>query len=149
MPGVSLVTVESQVIAAVRERIAVRDVGPRFREFLDPVWEFVRGAGLVTNHNVFVYHWDDGAPPLVEFGVQVDRVFDDHGVIVCSRTPAGTVATATHVGPYSELGVTHEAVQRWCREHECATAPVNWEVYGDWDEDPAKLETDVFQLLRT
>jgi hypothetical protein len=23
-----------------------------------------------------------------------------------------------------------------------------WEIYGDWDEDPAKLRTDIFHLLR-
>ena len=109
----------------MRARLAVREVGPRFRVFLDPVWEFVRGAGLVTNHNVLVYHWDDGAPPFVEFGVQVDRAFDGKGDIECSYTPGGTVATATHVGPYDQLGVTHDAVQQFCREHGHATAPTN------------------------
>ncbi len=23
-----------------------------------------------------------------------------------------------------------------------------WEVYGDWDDDPSKLRTDVFYLLK-
>jgi len=25
---------------------------------------------------------------------------------------------------------------------------VNWEIYGDWDDDPAKRRTDVYKLLR-
>jgi effector-binding domain-containing protein len=133
----------------VRERVPVRDIPSRFGANLDRVWQFVRDARFVTNHNVFVYHWDDGDPPLIEFGVQVDRAFDGNGDIVCSHTPAGSVATATHIGPYDRLGVTHEAVQRWCREHGYATAATNWEVYGDWDDDPAKLETVIYQLLRT
>jgi hypothetical protein len=28
-----------------------------------------------------------------------------------------------------------------------AQAGVNWEVYGDWDDDPAKRRTDVHALL--
>jgi hypothetical protein len=24
---------------------------------------------------------------------------------------------------------------------------LNWEVYGDWSDDPAKLETEVYMLL--
>ena len=27
-------------------------------------------------------------------------------------------------------------------------AGVNWEVYGDWDDDPAKRRTDVYFLLQ-
>ena len=26
-------------------------------------------------------------------------------------------------------------------------ARVNWEVYGDWDDDPAKRRTDIYFLL--
>jgi effector-binding domain-containing protein len=133
----------------VSERVPVRDIPSRFGANLDRVWRFVRDSGFATNHNVFVYHWEDGEPPLIEFGVQVDRAFDGNGDIVCSQTPAGMVATATHVGPYDRLGTTHEAVQQWCRDNGYATAATNWEVYGDWDDDPAKLETVVFQLLRT
>ena len=126
----------------------VRDIPAQFGAHLDRVWQFGRDRDFETTHNVFVYHWDDGAPPLIEFGVQVDREFSADGDIVCSRTPGGRVATATHVGPYDQLGVTHEAVRQWCREHGHEPAPANWEVYGDWDHDPAKLETVVYQLLR-
>ena len=132
----------------MRARIPVRDIPSSFGTYLDRVWKFVRETGCVTNHNVFVYHWDDGPPPLIEFGVQVDRAFDGNGDVECSYTPGGTVATATHVGPYDQLGITNEAVQQYCREHGHATAATNWEVYCDWDDDPAKLETIVFQLLR-
>ena len=129
--------------------MAVRDIPAQFGAHLDRVWQFVRDGSFVTNHNVFVYHWDAGAPPLIEFGVQVDRAFEDDGDIVSARTPSGTVATATHVGPYDQLGVTNDAVQQWCRDNGHATAPTNWEVYGDWNDDPTKLQTVIYQLLRT
>ncbi len=40
------------------------------------------------------------------------------------------------------------ALERWCREAGRRPAGVNWEVYGDWDEDPAKRRTDVYCLLQ-
>ncbi len=142
---VTLATVESQTIAAVREHVTPADIGARFGPALDQVWQFVRGAGLGTGHNVFLY--DDAHPGLIEFGVQVDTEFADGEVVVCSETPAGTVARTTHVGPYDQLGVAHGAVRAWCRDEGRATAGPFWEVYGDWDDDPAKLETEVCYLL--
>jgi effector-binding domain-containing protein len=142
---VTIVTVESQTTAAVRERVTPADIGSRFGPALDQVWQFVRGAGLGTGHNVFVY--DDANPGLIEFAVQVDRDFADGDVVVCSKTPAGTVATTAHIGPYDQLGVAHAAVRAWCRNEGRAIAGTFWEVYGDWDDDPARLRTDVFYLL--
>ena len=35
-----------------------------------------------------------------------------------------------------------------CRQHGHETALPLWEIYGDWDDDPAKLRTDVLYLLK-
>jgi effector-binding domain-containing protein len=61
--------------------------------------------------------------------------------------PAGEVATAVHRGPYDRLGDTHQAIHDWCAGHERTLAGPRWEVYGDWHEDPAQLETEVYYLL--
>ena len=39
------------------------------------------------------------------------------------------------------------ALIAWCNEKGLERTSVNWEVYGDWEEDPAKRRTDVFHLL--
>jgi effector-binding domain-containing protein len=142
---VNLATVAAQTIAAVRERVTPADIASRFGPALDQVWQFVRGAGLRTGHNVFVY--DDAHPGLIEFGVQVDTRFADEDVVVCTETPAGTVATTVHMGPYDQLGPAHAAVRAWCRHEGRAMTGIFWEVYSDWDDDPARLRTDVFYLL--
>jgi hypothetical protein len=46
------------------------------------------------------------------------------------------------------LGAAHEAVLHWCAGQGLAVAGPRWETYGHWHEDPARLETDVFWLLR-
>jgi hypothetical protein len=39
------------------------------------------------------------------------------------------------------------ALESWCRDNGRHPAGANWEVYGDWDEDPANVRTDVYMLL--
>lgn len=68
--------------------------------------------------------------------------------VACSATPAGQVARTAHYGPYSKLGKPHEAVRRWCQEKCHPIVTPYWEIYGDWDDDPAKLRTDVLYLLK-
>jgi effector-binding domain-containing protein len=144
---VVLTTVAAGRVAAVRERLTPADIASRFGPALDQVWQFVRAAGLTTRHNVFLY--DDADPGLIELGVQVEEVFDDGDTVVCSATPAGTIATTTHVGPYAELGAAHSFVRAWCGDEGHMIAGPFWEIYGDWDDDPTKLETEVCYLLRT
>ena len=142
----TLRTVAPQFVAANRDRVALSEIGARYGPSLDVVWQFVRSAGLTTNHNVFLY--DHGPPPLVQFCVQVGDRFDDAEHVECVEIPGGTIATALHVGQYGALGDAHAAVQAWCNEQHHEMAGSSWEIYGDWDDDPSKLETQVCYLLR-
>jgi effector-binding domain-containing protein len=58
------------------------------------------------------------------------------------------VATVAHIGPYEKLAEAHAAMRAWCKARDCLLAGPNWEIYGDWDDDPDRLRTDVFYLLR-
>jgi effector-binding domain-containing protein len=84
----------------------------------------------------------------IEVGVEVFQPFAGNGRVVCSSIPAGVVATAAHFGPYHRLGEAHDAVLKWCAAQGHALAGLSWEVYGHWDEDPAKLRTDVYWLIK-
>ena len=70
-----------------------------------------------------------------------------------SATPAGSVATAVHFGPYAQLHEAHQAIREWCANRGYDFAGPNWEIYGHWTDecnsDPAKIRTDVFYLLKT
>lgn len=90
----------------------------------------------------------DGGEMNVEIGARMLAPFTDHGQIVCSATPAGTVAATLHVGPYTLLGGAHDAVRRYCIQNHRPIAGPYWEVYGHWTDDPSKLETEVVYLLK-
>jgi effector-binding domain-containing protein len=76
-----------------------------------------------------------------EFGVEVTREFTASGEVRPVWTPGGEVAVVRQVGSYDGLGRAHGAIHAWARESGRALARTSWEIYGDWNDDPAKLET--------
>ena len=84
---------------------------------------------------------------VVDFGVQVTRPFAQSGEVFFTETPAGKIATALHTGSYERLGETHQAIQKWVASNSMVLAGQSWEIYGDWTDDPAKLETQIEYLL--
>jgi effector-binding domain-containing protein len=116
-----------------------------WKTLLDDVWAFLRDSGLrAGGHNVMLYKDD---VPNVEVGVQVTGTFTPCRRVVPSVLPGGTVATTVHRGPYGGLDGAHTAVRSWCAARGLRIAGPRWEVYGDWREDPAELETEVYYLL--
>lgn len=148
---VSVQTVRSRQLAAVRRQVTVGAVGAAWKPALDQVWRFLRSQpGLRTDgHNVFVYHHAvrSGLPMDVDFGVEVTRSFAACGEVYPTATPAGEVASAVHFGPYDRVHAAHDAIRAWARAHKREFAGVSWEIYGDPRADPAKIETTVMYLL--
>ena len=79
---------------------------------------------------------------------ELAREFEPTETVVCSATPAGTVARTVHFGPYNRLRAAHNAVRAWCKQNQRETPLPFWEIYGDWSDDPAKLRTEVLYLLK-
>jgi effector-binding domain-containing protein len=141
-----------RVLAAVRRIAAPREVPSAFRPALDLVWAFLaKHKGLRTEgHNVFLYHHVDrpeaGMP--IDFGVEVTRRFEPEGEVQCIETPAGEALTVVHRGPYSGLPKAHAALHAWCAANGRKVGAYSLEIYGDWSDDPSKLETTIQYLLR-
>ncbi len=142
--------VEAGWIAAVRAKVPAGGVAAAFRGPLDRVWAFLRAhPGLRTDgHNLFLYHHVGGDDLTVDFGVEVTRAFEGEGDVRCVATPAGRVAETLHRGDYARLGEAHAAVWAWFGRSGRAMGAASWERYGDWSDDPAKLETSVAYLIR-
>jgi effector-binding domain-containing protein len=143
--------VAAQPIAAVERRMRAADIAKGFKEPLDKVWAFLKAhPGLRTDgHNLFLYRhdMDEAGAMTIDFGVQVTRTFEAEGEVRCVMTPAGEAASAMHRGPYSGLAEAHGAVHAWLAETGRKSAGWSWEIYGDWSNDPAQLETEIVYLL--
>jgi effector-binding domain-containing protein len=112
------------------------------------VWNEIKAQQAKGGRHVAIY-WDGSIR--LEVGVELLGPFAERGDVVRSATPAGTVAFATHLGPYGRLGAAHDAVCSWCKDNNHRLAGPNWEIYGhwqnEWNNDPSRIRTDVFYLL--
>jgi effector-binding domain-containing protein len=149
--SVTVRQVNARTLAAVRRQVRIGEVGSAWGPALDQVWAFLRcQPGLRSDgHNVFLYHHPSqrGAPMEVDFGVEVTRRFEPSGEVRPVETPAGEVAMAVHVGGYDRLKEAHDAVHAWAAANRRAIGGQSWEIYGDWSDDPSKVETTVVYLL--
>ncbi len=156
--SVDLCDVEAGYIAAVRATVTHQTLGAAIRQILtgNQVYQFIKEAGLAkAGHNVIVYKNDQtgmaGGHPAefeIEVGVQVAGPFTGNGQVICSSTPQGRAATTLHPGPYERLGQAHTAVMNWAKAQGHLFTGRSWEIYGDWQENPNDLTTQVFYLLK-
>jgi effector-binding domain-containing protein len=143
---VEIKEVESIPLAVVRRRAKLSELSTVVPEACGAVWNFVRAAEIKPRGRNVALYLDDEID--LEVGVEVAGPFASDGTVVLSMTPAGPVATAIHMGPYNRLHETHMAVRQWCADNHHEIAGPNWEIYGHWNNDPNKLQTDVYYLLR-
>lgn len=137
---VSLQRVEARTLAAVHASATPETLPDAIYRGLDQVWPLLRDQGVKTDHNIVVYR--DGLAS-IDVGVEVLGPFEPSGEVVAATTPAGEAATTTHWGEYGEMKPAYRALETWCASHH-RTMNAAWEVYGDWDDDPAKRRTDIF-----
>jgi effector-binding domain-containing protein len=139
-------------LAAVRRHVAIAGLGTAWKPALDQVWKFLRTQpGLRTDgHNVFLYHHPArrDQPMDIDFGVEVSRGFETAGEVYARESPAGQVAVAIHLGAYDRMKETHDTIHAWAVANNRAFAGKSWEIYGDWSDDPSKLETTIVYLLK-
>jgi effector-binding domain-containing protein len=143
-------TAQAELVAAVRAKVPIGGVARAWKPALDQVWAFLKENGrLRPGHNLFLYHHAERRNEAmnIDFGVQVARPFEGEGNVQCVETPAGEVARTVHVGPYDQLGNAHDAIHAWCATNNRKIARASWEIYGDWHNHPALLETTIKYLL--
>jgi effector-binding domain-containing protein len=147
---VRLEQLDSLPLAVVRRRASSKELARVVPEACGLVWSVVRAEKIAGAGRHVALYWDDQIN--LEVGVELETPFAGHGEVVGSATPAGAVATATHLGPYDRLHEAHQAICQWCANQGYTLAGPNWEIYGhwidEWNIEPAKIRTDVFYLLR-
>lgn len=149
MSEVTVVKLEPSYIAAVRRKTTFKELPHQIRGYFNIVYAAVR-AGKITKggHNVSVYRNASEQGVDVECGIQVPGKFESVGEVECREMPVGEAATTVHWGSYDRLGEAHDRVIGWIKKNGRELAGVGWEVYGDMHDDPAKVRTDVYHLLK-
>ena len=136
-----------RTLAAVSAVTTPQRLSTDIIRLLDQVWPLLREQGTRTGHNVVIYHAGEPGQLTIDAGVEVFTGFTERGAVRSITTPAGEAAMTAHYGEYSLMGGAYAALDQWCAANGRQRAGVNWEVYGDWDDDPAKHRTDIYALL--
>ena len=85
----------------------------------------------------------------MEIGTIVGRNFAARGDVVPSDLPSGRAAHYQLKGPFDGMPGAWQTLFDWCKSESLDLAGINWEIYMPWEGiDPAKLETDLYALLR-
>jgi effector-binding domain-containing protein len=146
--AVQVQQLESVPLAVIRRQAKSSELSRLVPECCGLVWNAVRAQGVKGGRHVAIY-WDGSIR--LEVGVELAGPFTEQGEVVCSATPGGAVAWATHFGPYGAIGAAHEAVRRFCQDNNHRLAGPSWEIYGhwrdEWNTNPSQIRTDVFYLL--
>jgi effector-binding domain-containing protein len=145
-PAVTVSTVPERPTAVIAAVTTWQDFPSQWKPMLDQVYACLRShSSAGQGCNIMLYK---DATPRVEVGVELIAPCVLDSPVIRSSLPAGQAAITVHRGPYSELGRAHAAVVQFCAAAGRELAGPRWEIYGDWREDPADLETEVYYLLR-
>lgn len=148
---ISVQTAPPLGLAAVTRRLKIPEIAGAFRPALESVRPLLAKHPQLNSDGriVLVYHHpahrEDAMS--IDFGVHVSRPFETEGEVFYTETPAGEVAVATHVGAYENLPAAHEAIHLWRAETGRDFDGLSWEIYGAFNADPAKNETQIMYLL--
>jgi effector-binding domain-containing protein len=143
---VTVIDVVARPTAVVPATTTWQEFPTLWRELSGEVWACLHAGGIYRGCRNVMLYWDD--VPHVEVGVELRVPCPLTGRVVASALPAGQVAMTTHYGPYGGLAAAHRAVIDWCAAHGRQRVGTRWEVYGPHHDDPAKVWTEVYYLLR-
>ncbi|HEX3888855.1 MAG TPA: hypothetical protein VHW05_15280 [Phenylobacterium sp.] len=146
---VSIETVAAQPMAAIAARTDFAGLPQTITGGLDKVYAVLR-AGDYGPLGCNTVYYAPGMPMMnLLVGVRLDAPFPGPvGEVVAAETPAGEAVHAVYFGDYGKMKPAHDAVHAEAARLGRPITGASWEVYGDWSDNPEKLRTDIYYLLR-
>jgi effector-binding domain-containing protein len=144
----TIVTVQQQLTAVVKAKVPMAEIPQAERSARAKLDTAIRALDVEPLGPAFTL-W---RPPTegrldMEPGIVVSRAFVPHGDVVPSALPAGRAAHLLLTGPYDGIPGAWNRLFAWCAGERLTLAGTNWQVYGDENDDPARLTTSLYALL--
>ena len=122
-----------------------KSFGEEITELLDQVWPEVKSKGLNhTGINHVVYDCND----IVFAGIELRSPPSMKTSLQARKFSFPQYAYWKHIGPYDLLGDVHKDINETLEALGQQAVCPNMEVYGHWNEDTSKLETEIFYNLK-
>jgi len=140
--------ITSQPILSVKRQTLVESLVVTLQTGLGEVWDHIRADGIKhTGRNVVIYNPGSNGMVKMEMGVEIlsNCGFSEDDL---SNTPSGLVASTVHTGTYDGIPQAHQAILSWCSQNNIEIIGPNWEIYSHWNDDPNKLTTEIYYLVK-
>ncbi|MGH7242996.1 MAG: GyrI-like domain-containing protein [Phycisphaerales bacterium] len=128
------------LLGASMSHDATKSYGSEIRSLLDRVWPVLK-TGPIPNKGInwVVYNGCDR----VFAGVEAEVA--DPAALGLERLTLGLGRHAwiKHIGPYQLLGTAYTALNKAIADHGLRAEQPRIEVYGHWNNDESKLETEL------
>lgn len=141
---VAVEQVEPRTVAAVTTSATPETLADAIYRGLDRVWAALREQDASTGHNVVIYRDELRA---IDVGVEVLGPFLPSEEVAAVTTPGGDAVTTVHWGDYSDIPQAYAALAHWISSNGRTRGVAAWEIYGDWNDEPAKRRTDIYVEL--
>ena len=136
----------AQPLAVVKRRAKQSELSRVVPEACGAAWKLSTEANLQSRGRMVALYLD--CEMNLEIGLEVAAPFEPFGELHPSQTPAGPVATATHIGPYHLMGEAHRSITDAVKAQGRTLAGPSWEIYGHPTPDPAQTRVDIYYLLK-
>ena len=148
MSEFSLIERASQPTAVVRSTIPVSDIPEFLGRAYEAVMRVLASQGIAPVGEPFAYYL--GPPKTtveLEAGFPIAIPCAPAGEVVAGELPSGTIASATHVGPYETMVDTYAHLTDWITAQGLVPGGTMWETYltdPQQEPDPTKWRTQIF-----
>jgi AraC family transcriptional regulator len=124
------------------------DVGAALHRILPEVGKYLASSGLqaVGQPLARYYRYDRDVVEL-DAGIRVTPGGEGNGVVAVKELPGGDVALGVHVGPYTKLKETYDALAAWLAQQGRTPREAPWEVYVTdpaAEPDSSRWQTEIY-----
>ena len=146
MVDVRSIDLKPQNGAGIAAFVRWADIGSSIRRTFDRLYApnaLKPGHG----HNFILYQNEtrEGATLLIGVLDREPGGFDPD--VKAVHVPGGRVIAASHRGDYASMPATYGRIHDEIKVRRLRRAPMSLEIYGDWDDDPANVKTDLHIYL--
>lgn len=121
-----------------------RNYGDTGFKLMNKMWDIVKSNRLQNKGiNVWVY----GAGDKMFAGVELTEIPANDHCLEKMNIKLMTYARYKHVGPYSGLSDAYKLMRSFLLENNLKTCFPWLEIYGHWNADESKLETEIIMGL--
>lgn len=146
MTDTHIIDLEPKAGAAIEVYSKWPDLVPTIRQTFDRIYQpgaLAPGHG----HNFILYTNETKEGGTLLVGVLDRQPGAADPDVKVAHIPGGRVITATHWGDYGNMRSTYDVLHAEVKAKGLKRIWTSLEIYGDWNNDPSKVRTDLYLYI--